>query len=493
MRLDQSPSYSYSWLWDSHKTPRHSGWLQSTLGELDEKIKNMLKLVDEDADSFAKRAEMYYKKRPELVSLIEEFYRAYRSLAERYDHLNCEIEIGHNIFPKSIHSPCELYGESPAGSPLGKQNSYKKENPGFEKLLVRFGSCNSVNLTSETSVVEDVDAIVNFRESDRKENDEYSDQDPYDRSTLTSVSQVDNPSQDIAVVQLELRELCEEKRRIKDRCKFVLAENKNLWSRIKQVQMTITKLEEGKQKLLERLSAKSFQCRELENQIIQLKKDMDSLNEENMTLSQQNNRLVKELHTFEAENMKLMEQNIDFSKQVNAATEQNKVFSTVLGFLRGQVSSLVKSNIRLRNEITDGNQQMGEYFQMLIAKETQISPLQDEKRVLFSRLEDECTAEEQRVSLLNIRIEQLQGEVVRLGEENREQHIALLDRNEEKREAIRQLCFTIDILRDKNQRLEQNIRYLRRRLDDLCPATNCTQYSSLKYLYAAFLGQRSRQ
>ena len=29
----------------------------------------MLKLIEEDADSFAKRAEMYYQKRMELVSL----------------------------------------------------------------------------------------------------------------------------------------------------------------------------------------------------------------------------------------------------------------------------------------------------------------------------------------------------------------------------------------------------------------------------------------
>lgn len=53
--------------------------------ELDEKTKAMLKLIEEDADSFAQRAEMYYKKRPELISMVEEFYRAHRSLAERYD------------------------------------------------------------------------------------------------------------------------------------------------------------------------------------------------------------------------------------------------------------------------------------------------------------------------------------------------------------------------------------------------------------------------
>ncbi|KAG0460048.1 hypothetical protein HPP92_023176 [Vanilla planifolia] len=35
---------------------------------------------------FARRAEMYYKKRPELLKFVEDFYRAYRALAERYDH-----------------------------------------------------------------------------------------------------------------------------------------------------------------------------------------------------------------------------------------------------------------------------------------------------------------------------------------------------------------------------------------------------------------------
>ncbi|OIW12704.1 hypothetical protein TanjilG_24637 [Lupinus angustifolius] len=47
----------------------------------------MLKLIEEDADSFAKRAEMYYKKRPELIGMVEDFYRTHRSLAESYDQV----------------------------------------------------------------------------------------------------------------------------------------------------------------------------------------------------------------------------------------------------------------------------------------------------------------------------------------------------------------------------------------------------------------------
>lgn len=60
------------------------GW---KFAELDAKTKTMLKLIEGNADSFAQRAETYYKKRPELISIVEDFYRAHRSLAERFDHL----------------------------------------------------------------------------------------------------------------------------------------------------------------------------------------------------------------------------------------------------------------------------------------------------------------------------------------------------------------------------------------------------------------------
>lgn len=64
--------------------------LVETDAELDEKTKTMLQLIEEDADSFAQRAEMYYKKRPELISMVEDFYRTHRSLAERYDQVKTE-------------------------------------------------------------------------------------------------------------------------------------------------------------------------------------------------------------------------------------------------------------------------------------------------------------------------------------------------------------------------------------------------------------------
>ncbi|XP_047336455.1 protein NETWORKED 3C-like [Impatiens glandulifera] len=71
-------------------SPKRSLWLHSTLSELDETTMAMLKIIDEDADSFAKRAEMYYKKRPELIGMVEDMYQSHRSLAVRFDQLKTE-------------------------------------------------------------------------------------------------------------------------------------------------------------------------------------------------------------------------------------------------------------------------------------------------------------------------------------------------------------------------------------------------------------------
>ncbi|KAF3944235.1 hypothetical protein CMV_029275 [Castanea mollissima] len=108
----------YSWWWDSHISPKNSKWLQENLTDMDVKVKAMIKLIEEDADSFARRAEMYYKKRPELMKLVEEFYRAYRALAERYDHATVELRQAHRtmaeVFPNQV--PYVLADDSPSGS-----------------------------------------------------------------------------------------------------------------------------------------------------------------------------------------------------------------------------------------------------------------------------------------------------------------------------------------------------------------------------------------
>ncbi|XP_022762543.1 protein NETWORKED 3A-like [Durio zibethinus] len=60
--------------------------------DLDMKINAILSIiVQDDGDSFAKRAEMYYQKRPELIQMLEDLHKSYRSLAEKYDQMRSEV------------------------------------------------------------------------------------------------------------------------------------------------------------------------------------------------------------------------------------------------------------------------------------------------------------------------------------------------------------------------------------------------------------------
>ncbi|ESQ37937.1 hypothetical protein EUTSA_v10028372mg [Eutrema salsugineum] len=98
----------YSWWWDSHNTPKNSKWLQENLADMDSNVKKMIKVLEEDADSFARRAEMYYRKRPELMKLVEEFYRAYRALAERYNHATGVLHHAHQTIAEAFPSQVPL-------------------------------------------------------------------------------------------------------------------------------------------------------------------------------------------------------------------------------------------------------------------------------------------------------------------------------------------------------------------------------------------------
>uniref|UniRef100_A0A2N9IZP0 NAB domain-containing protein n=1 Tax=Fagus sylvatica TaxID=28930 RepID=A0A2N9IZP0_FAGSY len=104
--LQRAASNAYSWWWASHIRTKQSKWLEQNLQDMGEKVQTVLKLIEEDGDSFAKRAEMYYKKRPELIHFVEESYRAYRALAERYDHISTELQNANttiaSVFPEQV-------------------------------------------------------------------------------------------------------------------------------------------------------------------------------------------------------------------------------------------------------------------------------------------------------------------------------------------------------------------------------------------------------
>lgn len=83
---------------------------------MEQQIKDMLKYIEDFGDSLAIRAEMYYKRRPLLVNHVEIFYRNYRSLVERYDHLTDNLRRSIQISSPQSDGPGILMSDSEAES-----------------------------------------------------------------------------------------------------------------------------------------------------------------------------------------------------------------------------------------------------------------------------------------------------------------------------------------------------------------------------------------
>ncbi|KAL5198894.1 hypothetical protein ABZP36_002406 [Zizania latifolia] len=117
-----------AWWFDSHNLARPSPWLSNTLSELDDKTKQMLNMIEQDADSFAQRAEMYYKKRPVLVDMLGDLYRAHRSLAEQYDLLKHGNGTRHTVFGPSSCTPSWSQAAMGGGKGTGSSSSSRSSN-----------------------------------------------------------------------------------------------------------------------------------------------------------------------------------------------------------------------------------------------------------------------------------------------------------------------------------------------------------------------------
>lgn len=166
VKLNKFPKRSeakktHSWWWDSHISLKNSKWLSENLEEMDQNVKRMLKLIEDDADSFAKKAEIYFKKRPELVAHVEEFYRMYRALAERYDHVTGELR--KNVPHSDLQS--QGSGMSDTGSELNSSlpspNQRRKSGPraaGFDVFLGSGGSSSDFGNKEDDSSTVDYDS-----------------------------------------------------------------------------------------------------------------------------------------------------------------------------------------------------------------------------------------------------------------------------------------------------------------------------------------------
>ncbi|KAD3338206.1 hypothetical protein E3N88_33727 [Mikania micrantha] len=227
--MEMKSKLSAHWWWfdsQSNSIPRKSPWLHSTLAELDEKTEAMLKLIEEDADSFAKRAEMYYKKRPELINIVEDLYRAHRSLAEKYDQVKFEGGNRHLTPWTSCPLPLSKYRSSPLAKESEK--SYDSYSESFDFDHDFFDSDDSV--------------VVDDLEQEQEEEDQYTQFDKetkqfknLDEEKMNLMVEFEKLRQENKILKEQLIQKDEEKkeaiRQLSFSVDFLKQENLNLKSR----------------------------------------------------------------------------------------------------------------------------------------------------------------------------------------------------------------------------------------------------------------------
>ncbi|XP_014499291.2 protein NETWORKED 2A-like, partial [Vigna radiata var. radiata] len=75
--------------------------------DMEHVVAETLNIIHNEGESFSQRAEMYYRKRPQLIGYVEEIFRAYRALAQRYDRISKELQSANRtiatVFPEQVH------------------------------------------------------------------------------------------------------------------------------------------------------------------------------------------------------------------------------------------------------------------------------------------------------------------------------------------------------------------------------------------------------
>ncbi|XP_078161519.1 kinase-interacting family protein-like [Carex rostrata] len=147
-------------------------WLQAALADIEQRIRSLeVSLPDEDeTHSFAERAEHYYEKRPQLLSLLHDLHLQYLCLADRYSQ--SLIKSNHRKTP-SLHSNPESSLDIDSTNEFSETESSLSFQPDYEKkqfldLDVLVVEMVMANVERDILAAETVEAKKKQHESDRK-------------------------------------------------------------------------------------------------------------------------------------------------------------------------------------------------------------------------------------------------------------------------------------------------------------------------------------
>ncbi|CDY32497.1 BnaA09g50990D [Brassica napus] len=397
----------YSWWWDSHN-PKNSKWLQDNLTDMDSKVKQMIKVIEEDADSFARRAEMYYKKRPELMKLVEEFYRAYRALAERYDHATGALRHAQQTmaeaFPNQDHTM--MFGEeSLAGSSAEEFDPQTPESyppiraPVYPSELQKDASSHLSTVKRNIAFMEDPQAVSAKVVSESERASKAEAEVVALKEALAKVqaekeanlAQFDQSLERLANLESEVSRAQEDSRGFNERATRAESELKAAEEKCVVLERSNQDLHSEVDGLLEKLGDQSHELTEKQEEMGKL---WTTVQEEHLrfveaetafqTLQQLHSQSQEELSALALELQKRSQilkdmeaRNNGLQEEVQEAKEENKCLSELN--LSSAAKKLSEENRLLENSLSDANAELEELKSNLKRLEDSCHLLSDDK------------------------------------------------------------------------------------------------------------------
>ncbi|KAG0496975.1 hypothetical protein HPP92_001666 [Vanilla planifolia] len=519
------------WWWNSHIGPRNSKWLSENVEEIDRLVSETLKLIEADGDSFAKKAQMYYLSRPELISRVENFYRLYRALAERYDQATIELAKYMSTEPQ-CHDSCN-------GSEIGTEAisaslpSSPDRTP--EVKAFHFGprlKAAGFNFFLGSEEISD---------RSRKRSDESSSESGSESDYYKHVYGYDNASfLEARVIELqnELRKardkLQENRNGLKEQCELLLNRvdlvlspaNSTIESQA-AFEMNFVALERMITELEVELPDHKGEFEHFQEEVkaaaehfeIEISRREDIIKEYKTTFGEILNKIVQDDSSLVAEtkadDAEILEgkstmetkskEEVQTMRDMKACVRQssNRLLLRERSVLEAQLCSLMVSNnsyeskiqaleVRVKqleaeksNICTESEERLTEINQNLEDYKVKVVTLTSEKEQLDARvgkLEDDVKAQDEHTRTVEEHLHELQEEhkkqaqeiqnaqkalvdqtnrVKELEDEVEGQRLLIIDGAEGKREAIRQLCFSLEHYRVGYQELRQMLQHKR--------------------------------
>lgn len=440
--------------WNSHTAPKNSKWLFDNLEVMDRLFNEMLKLIEEDGDSFAKKAEMYYQRRPELISHVNEFYRRYRALAQRYDYATTDL--ANNIPTNQIQSQSldnwseHTVGVSVSSPSLTERASDYKVNrrkpywraAGFDFFLGSGKCLDSGRKGLDESSSESGSEFEYSKIMDGYENSSRLLDCNELRETKDKLQEYKNfPNREIlefssASLSLEIRSLRE----------AMEADAKQFEIEISHRDHLICEYKSWIGAILSKSIEESDPCDEAEvNADEKPSLEFKILEQEQVIMNlkamsaHSSNKLLREKSALEAHLSVLMATANSHAAKIQALEERVKQLEAEKSKIRANCEKRVA-------ELSRSLDESKLRFVQLASEKDELDEVLRELNLERERLIEEAEGAQKFSADLANRVEELKEEVER-------QRAAVADGAEEKREAIRQLCFSIEHYRVGYQRL----------------------------------------